>query len=147
MSPQSPQHAGLTDQLAEVLTECFGQGYRVRLHSPISCGPEDLPEPDIAVVEGARGSFRSRHPEGKELALLVEISSSSRRKDHRKAGLYARWGVDHYWLIDLEQQRLEVHTEPRADGGYGLVHILDPGQRVEVPGTGTELDVSAVLGL
>ena len=43
--------------------------------------------------------------------LVVEIlSPSSRRKDRTtKAGLYARYGIAHYWILDPNERMIEIY--------------------------------------
>ena len=43
-----------------------------------------------------------------------------------KFPLYARAGILEAWLINVDEGRLEVHRQPRADG-YQAVHILQRG--------------------
>ncbi|HEX4953235.1 MAG TPA: Uma2 family endonuclease [Thermoanaerobaculia bacterium] len=147
MSPQSPRHSVTTEEIAGILQTVFGAGFFVLRHSSIKLSAESLPEPDVTVVRGAARDFRSRYAEPLDIALVVEISSSTRLKDRRKATLYARAGIACYWLVDLDQNRLEVRSGLRSEGEYGLVQILDPGERVQVPGTGQEVEVNDVLGL
>jgi Uma2 family endonuclease len=61
--------------------------------------------------------------------LLVEVSDSSLRLDRRiKAPLYAETEVPEYWIVDVsgDELRIEVHTEPSADG-YQRVEVLRDG--------------------
>ena len=47
------------------------------------------------------------------MALLVEVSDSSLRQDQKtKKRLYARAAVPVYWILNLEDSRLEVYAEP-----------------------------------
>ena len=51
--------------------------------------------------------------------LVIEVSDSSLGRDlRRKAELYARFGVRHYWVLDAERRRAFVHVL-QPDGTYG----------------------------
>lgn len=47
----------------------------------------------------------------------------------RKLPLYAAAGVPEVWLVNLEEDRLEVYREP-AGRHYRLRLLLTPGERV-----------------
>ena len=48
-------------------------------------------------------------------------------RDRAKARLYAAAGVTEYWIVNLPEQVLEVHTEPGADG-YAAVSRRGRGE-------------------
>lgn len=72
--------------------------------------------------------------------LVVEILSESSARTDRvvKARLYARFGVDHYWIVDPEARSVEEYV--REGDGYRLVGkraeklrpTLFPGLEIEV---------------
>jgi Uma2 family endonuclease len=83
--PQSPPHANLTALLADRLRTAYGDGYIVRVASPLVARPDSLPEPDLALVRGSYADFGTRHPRGDEAVLVVEVARSSVRIDRKKA--------------------------------------------------------------
>jgi Uma2 family endonuclease len=45
--------------------------------------------------------------------MVVEISDTSLREDRKlKARIYARAGIAVYWIVNLVDSRIEVHTKP-----------------------------------
>jgi Uma2 family endonuclease len=55
----------------------------------------------------------------------VEVADSSLRLDRRvKSGLYARAGLNDFWIVNLVDRVLEVHRvpQPAADTMYGWVY-------------------------
>ena len=71
------------------------------------------PEPDVAVVRGDIVDYLSRHPGPGDVALVAEISDSSRSQDRELKGrVYARAGIPVYWLVNLVERRIEVFTDP-----------------------------------
>jgi Uma2 family endonuclease len=101
---------------------------RVRCQMRLETGEVDrdrnLPEPDLAVVKEAPEAYARRRPDGGDAVLVVEVSDSSLAQDLGfKAALYARAGVPEYWVLDLKNQILYVHVDPKA-GLYGERRIL-----------------------
>jgi Uma2 family endonuclease len=65
--------------------------------------------------------------------LAVEVAESSLRFDRgRKGGIYARAGLQDYWIVNLIDRVLEVYRDPTADQAarfgwrYGSVVTLTP---------------------
>lgn len=135
MTPQGPPHASLTTELCEALVRAYGGAASVRVGAPLDCSAHSLPEPDLAVVQGAARDYRTRHPFGREALLAIEVAYTSHTVDRIKAGIYASAGVPVYWLVDVPGRRIEVHEQPQPNGSYGLVTILKPGESVTPPGT------------
>ncbi len=112
MSPQDPRHSAVLQRLSRAFAQ-LSAACDVRTQMPLAISERSLPEPDLAVVPA--GEYESAHP---TTALLVaEVASSSVQKDRRiKGELYARAGIPEYWLINLQNDVVEVHTQPSASG-------------------------------
>ena len=109
--PQGSPHAVALGLVQDALGKAFGRGWHVRGQSPVALDDASEPEPDVAVVRGARRDYRERHPA--RPALIVEVAEASLRFDRRrKSGLYARAGVPEYWIVNLVDRVLEVYREP-----------------------------------
>ena len=112
--PQGDRHATAIGVVGAVLNAVLPRGYVVRLQAPIALDDESQPEPDVAVVAGAHGDYRTALP--KRAALVVEVAEASLAFDRTvKAGVYARGGVQDYWIVNLIDRALEVHREPVAN--------------------------------
>ncbi len=86
----------------------------MRIQLPVSLDEESEPEPDLVVVPGRPGDYRSEHPARPVLA--IEVADSSLYFDRRhKASLYARAGLEDYWIVNLVDRALEVHRDPSPD--------------------------------
>lgn len=142
MTPPSPPHDGTLDELLDVLFVALRDRARVRVQSGFLASDESLPLPDLAVVR--RQSYRQRHPD--EAYLIVEVSYSSLRKDRGpKALLYARARVPEYWVVNVEEAVVEVHTEPSHDG-YARVTLRRPGDVITlVAFPDVSVDVATIL--
>jgi Uma2 family endonuclease len=145
MSPQSPEHATIVERIARALEEALGPRGHARRHSSLDAGTQNLPEPDVALVEGTTEDYLHRHPTGGDCLVVVEVASSSRAVDRRKAAIYARAGVPVYWLVDLVKRRLEVRSDPRPPGEYADSRLLEPGDRAAIPGADRTVSVVDLL--
>lgn len=96
-----------------------------------------------SLPEGAAGITRTRHPEPADVALIVEVASSSLSEDRELAGIYAAGGIVSYWIINLLDRQVEVYTDP-GPSRYGSRQILKPGQDVSVVVAGNSLGRIAV---
>lgn len=132
--PKRPPHAVATDLVASALRHAFGPGWTVRIQAPVALDDFSEPEPDLAVVPGDPRSYRDVHPARPVLA--VEIAETSLRLDRGlKHRLYARAGLEEYWIVNLVDRVLEVYRDPARRGRrglYGSVEILGP-EAVVIP--------------
>jgi len=89
---------------------------------PLALDDDSEPEPDVAVVTGVPREYLGAHPA--TAALAVEVAEASLRLDRVKSGLYARAGIQDYWIVNLVERVLEVHREPHveADAPHGSVY-------------------------
>lgn len=98
------------------------------------------PQPDLAVVTGELRDYFHAHPTTAELA--VEVCVTSQQRDRQKLELYAEADVPEYWIVYPEEERIEVHTSPRA-GRYTRAQVYRTGEKVvcgTVPGLRVVVD-------
>jgi Uma2 family endonuclease len=108
MPPIGPPHSSAVQRLTEAFVRLVVPRATVRVQSPFVAGDASAPEPDIAVVP--RGEYRDDDP--REALLLIEVADSSLDYDRTtKAKLYAESGVAEYWIINLVDGLIEVHTD------------------------------------
>ncbi len=121
MSPIYSPHVTTVALVAEALCTAFSNEYHVREQSPLDVDESNDPLPDLAVVKGKIRDFKDHHPN--EAALIVEVSDSTLRYDQRKkASLYARQGIQDYWIVNLKQRQIEVHRIPVEDSSAAFWH-------------------------
>ena len=70
--------------------------------------------------------------------LIIEVSDTTLRADRLKARLYAAAGVPNYWIINLVDRQVEVHTDP-SPNGYRSRVVLGPDRSVPVVIEGVEV--------
>lgn len=121
--PQGSVHFTAVCLTEEALRVAFGAGWTIRSQGPVALDDESEPEPDIAVVPGGIRDYSREHPA--RPVLVVEVAESSLRLDRqRKAGLYARAGLDDYWIVNLVESVLEIYRQPVAEpsAAYGWAY-------------------------
>ena len=79
----------------------------------VALDDESEPEPDVCVVPGDPRDYLDSHPT--RPVLIVEVALSSLAINRRiKGGLYARAGIEDYWIVNLVDRCVEVHRRPIA---------------------------------
>jgi Uma2 family endonuclease len=142
MSPQGPPHASTIDRLNALFMRALGDRACVRIQNAFAASDDSEPEPDVAVVPS--GDYDDAHP--REAWLLIEVAESSLAQDRgMKALLYAASGVPEYWIVNLVERVIEVHTDPGPDG-YRAVRGVPHGGTIQlVRFPDTEIRVADVL--
>jgi Uma2 family endonuclease len=112
--PHGTYHAASISAVDYAVRSILPPGWIVRVQLPLSLDDESEPEPDVVVVAGRPADYRRAHPA--HPALVVEVAESSLELDRsHKGGLYARAGIEDYWIVNLPMRVLEVHRDPAAD--------------------------------
>lgn len=119
--------------LLKYLVDVFSLS-KVQQEAPIDVHPQDIPssepEPDLIVLHEPVVSLSTSNPTPKDLALVCEVSDSTLAFDlSRKADLYARAGINEYWVLDLINRRMIVHRAP-TPGGYQSVQAFEATESV-----------------
>jgi Uma2 family endonuclease len=129
--PQGAYHASAVSSVDYALRAVLPGGWTVRLQAPVSLDEESEPEPDLALVPGRPADYRAAHPGHPVLA--IEVAESSLVFDRKQKGsLYARAGIEDYWIVNLVDRVLEVYRDPERDASaaygwrYGSVTVLAP---------------------
>jgi len=112
--PQSSPHYTAVCLAEEALRSAFGAGWLIRTQGPIALDEQSEPEPDVAVARGNVRDYSREHPARPVLVVEVAVSSLSLDRNH-KGSLYARAGLEDYWIVNLVERVLEVYRQPVAD--------------------------------
>ena len=146
MTPQDAAHAHTVRRLGESLTVALRGLAIVRVQSPLALLDDSEPEPDLAVVP--LGDYSLSHPTTAH--LVVEVSGSSLRRDRLVKGpIYARAGIEEYWVLDLGDRSADVHRHPDAGQYTQVVRVDDHGriQLLRFPDVGVSMrDVLPTAG-
>jgi Uma2 family endonuclease len=140
---QNPPHS-LADLLcSKALARVIPTGWHLRPDKPVRLPPDGEPEPDQCVVRGEERDYSRLHPSAADVGLLVEVADTSLEADREMARAYGASGVPYYWIVNIRESQIEVHTDPTSDG-YGSVRAYKPGEDVPVILDGAEVGRIAV---
>lgn len=121
---QSPLHASIVELLRESLAMQIAADFIVRQEKPLTLEDSE-PEPDLAIVRGARSDFLNAHPTTAE--IIIEVCGRSEAIDRLKLQLYAEAGVRECWLVLAEERVLERHTAPQGTAYRDIERVPFPG--------------------
>jgi Uma2 family endonuclease len=129
MAAPRSRHSTAVQLVNDTLIGVFGTGFTVRPQLPLAMDDYSEPEPDVAVVTGAARDYRDAHPT--TALLIVEVADSSLDFDRgRKLALYARNGIEDYWIVDVQNSRLEVYRQPKGSA-YQQCQVLGAEDWIE----------------
>lgn len=112
MAPIGIPHAGCVRRLNGIFNKLLSGKAIVDTQNPIDLNDDSEPEPDLILLRWRDDYYAEKHPQPEDILLLVEVADST-VKYHRevKIPLYAENGIDEVWLIDINQQLVEVYRE------------------------------------
>jgi Uma2 family endonuclease len=140
MTPKGPPHEDAIAFLTRAVLESVDRDYTVRVQSALSLAPGWEPEPDLALVRP--GTPKPWHPAAPDWVCEVADSSLARDRGIKRAA-YARFGIPEYWLVELPERRVVVHTEP-AQNGYEREVAATHGTVSSATVAGLTVDLAAL---
>jgi Uma2 family endonuclease len=140
------RHIASVNRLTRLLSRLVGDSAVVSIQNPI-CLADSEPEPDVALLLPRADFYASGKPGPADVLLLIEVADTTLEFDRDvKRPLYAEAGVVEYWILNLNDDCLEVHRQPQADGSYRDVQTLRRGGQATVAALpGVVLAVDDVL--
>lgn len=105
------------------------------------------PEPDLTLLRWRDDYNTNKPPAGEDVLLVVEVADSSLNYDRTVKGpVYAEAGIPEYWLVNLQDDLIEIYADPTA-GTYKGTKKARRGETLSLPGgfEGT-MQVSDILG-
>lgn len=117
MAPIGTRRAAFVARLHELLAAAVAKRAIVTSAGAVVLGAWSEPGPDLMLLRPRTDYYAAAHPGAADVLLLVEVSDSSLVFDgSRKRLLYARYGIDEYWIVNLPERMLEVYRTPSAQG-------------------------------
>ncbi len=145
--PKYPSHIWVVATLVAILGRMLPVGWSWRKEDPVRIPQFDEPEPDVAVVRGSLDDYRSRIPEPRDVALVVEVAETTLDRDQGpKRDAYAHGRIPVYWIVNLVDRRVEVYSDPGSEG-YQSRQQFTSGQEIPVIIDGVEVGKIAVAAV
>jgi Uma2 family endonuclease len=113
MKPGKPEHIFRVKDIYDRLVPQMSKAM-VLNQSSIELPSDGCPQPDIALLRPETPRDRLARPE--DVLLLIEVSDSTLEKDRNaKLALYARDSINEYWIVNLQDDQLEVYRDPQRE--------------------------------
>jgi Uma2 family endonuclease len=129
MSPMGSRHSTTVSRVYEELRLAFGKNFYVRSQMTVDLNERSQLEPDLAVVRGHVDDFDDFHP--KRADLIVEVAETSLRFDRTvKATIYAAADVQDYWIVNLDDEVVEIYRKPSSSSGYTQKNVVGRREKV-----------------
>ncbi len=134
MAPIGMRHAICVANLSELFFERLGRRVHVWAQNPLHIGGNTELYPDVALLRRGDPGHKRETPTPGDVILIIEVADSTLRSDRKvKMPLYARWGIQVAWIVDLNKGAVEAYSQP--DGtNYRTVERAARGQSITVPG-------------
>lgn len=148
MSPINPPHAACVNRLNQLFAPLMtGRQATVSIQNHLVLSPHQAPQPDVAVVRYRADGYQTGHPGPADTLLVIEVADTSVESDRqRKIPLYARAGIPEAWLVNLPEDGIDIHREPRA-GAYNTLRTARRRETVSpLAFPGLVLRVDDILG-
>ena len=134
-SPIGSRHAGHVNLLQRILGKALiDPSLMVVVQNPIALGDYSEPQPDISVLRFREDYYAQAHPRPEDVLLLIEVSDSTMEFDREiKLPLYAAALISEVWLLNLQEQQLEIYQAP-SGGSYTEVQRHSASDPVPLEG-------------
>ncbi len=147
MSPIGSLHARCVTFLTSALIRIVGDSSIVTSQNPILLDDESEPQPDVAIINFREDYYKNALPAAADVKLLIEVADTSVEFDRGvKFSRYAAARIPEAWLVDLINDRVEVHYAPK-DEAYSRSKTFQRGENaVSETIPSIEIPVEDVLG-
>jgi Uma2 family endonuclease len=125
MAAKGYAHDYLKSMLNVAIVRALPNDLMMGVEMTVQFADRTLLEPDIAVF--ARSSWVKSGANFSQIApggflLAIEVAASSLAYDRGiKARIYARYGVQEFWVVDANERTTWVHTGPSDEGWASIV--------------------------
>jgi Uma2 family endonuclease len=144
--PIGDRHVACVNRLNRLLSRRVGDRAIVSIQNPVRF-PDSEPEADATLLRPREDFYDSGKPRPADVLLLIEVADTSLLVDRdEKRPLYANAGIVEYWIVNLNDDNIEVHRQPRPDGTYADVQTKRRSAHLDIAALpGVTLAVDEVL--
>ncbi len=130
------RHLRVLNKLMALLSQWVAsRAVFLQVQGPIVVSETSEPEPDCCLVRGTPDDYAEEVPQAADVLAVFEVAHSSLRSDrHTKQRLYANAGIPCYVIINLQDNIIEVLTEPStAESRYVTQSEFRQTETVAIP--------------
>ena len=115
MSLVGSRHILVTLNLTDFFGEMNQRRYLVSVGNPVEVDDFSEPQPDFALLPRSQKSAK-RLPFSRDTYLIIEVSDTTLAYDRgRKLRKYANSGVPEYWIVNLQEDVIEIYRSPKGE--------------------------------
>ncbi len=145
MSPINSKHASYVKRINALFTKLVGEDAIISIQDPVRLNKHSEPEPDIAILKFRADYYSKKHPTAEDVILLIEVSDSSVNVDRSfKLPLYAKSGIQEFWIINLKNNQIEVYKNPKGDT-YETKEIFKKEKSIKLEQLDAFIEVSKIF--
>ncbi|QYX29811.1 Uma2 family endonuclease [Sphaerospermopsis torques-reginae] len=146
MSPIGTRHSGCVLFLTNLLALLLGGRALINVQNPVELDEISEPQPDIALLKPRPDFYRNSHPQPEDIFLIIEVADTTVKYDRQvKIPLYAEANIPEVWLIDVNQEIIEVYRHPHQ-GIYQYIQTLEKNQSLSILAfPGVSINVSEIF--
>lgn len=147
MTPIGRRHAACVARLTELFLVRLAGLITVWAQNPIELDDNSEPQPDVTLLRRRADFYEAGKPQFQDIILLVEVADTTVETDRDvKIPLYAENGIAEVWLVDINEQCVEVYREP-SPTGYQNIQKFQRGQTLFIQAfPDINITVDEVLG-
>jgi len=126
------RHAAQVTELTTLLVRNSVGEMRVSVQNPLNLGERYQPQPDLMLLRERTDRYKAALPTAEDVLLLIEVADSSLDYDqHTKLPMYARAGIAEVWIVNLDADQVEIHTQPQ-EAAYTTTRVARRGETVQI---------------
>ncbi|MDZ8237215.1 MAG: Uma2 family endonuclease [Nostoc sp. ChiQUE01a] len=147
MSPIGTKHAACVNRLINLLVQLLGKRVIVAAQNPVVLNDNSQPQPDVALLKPRDDFYATAHPQPQDIFLLIEVADSTIEYDREeKIPLYAEANIIEVWLVDINEEIVEVYQQPTA-ARYQLMQKFASSQTLSIKAlSDVSISVNEILG-
>lgn len=146
MSPIGSLHTSHVKRITRNLYKILGEDILISVQDPVQLGIHSEPEPDIALLTFREDFYEKKHPEAKDVLLVIEVSDTSLGYDREiKKPLFASAAIPEFWIVNLEESQVEVYKNP-VNGDYASRQDFKNSDTIFIESLDIAVRVDKILG-
>jgi Uma2 family endonuclease len=130
-----PRHLRTLNKLMAFLSQWVSaRPIFLQVQGPIVVSATSEPEPDCCLVRGTPDDYANDVPQAADVLAVFEVAYSSLQSDRRtKQRLYATAGIPVYVIINLQDNLIEILSNPSTADARYLTHAeYQPSETVSL---------------
>lgn len=116
MAPIGSHHSSHLKRINKLFSSLVKDDAIVSVQDPLQLNDFSEPEPDFMLLRPVPDFYYQKQATAQDVLLLIEVAESSLVYDQtQKLRLYAMHNIPEYWLLNLNENSLEVYRKPHGE--------------------------------